>query len=100
MTDAYDRPFRGYKKKDCTVMKGNSTRQLISWKDKNDLSGLAGKKVKIKFYLTDGELSSSWVSPWKKGRAADLPRVEVPDLMLQVSINGEMTGPTGDKVAG
>ncbi len=69
ITDRNDRPIRGYKKDDCTDMEGNSTKHMISWKSKKDLSELAGKKVKIKFYLTDGELFSFWVSPWETGES-------------------------------
>lgn len=62
-------PFEGFTAKDCNVMKGNSTKQMITWKGKKDLSSLQGKNVRFKFYLSNGDLYSFWVSPWKTGES-------------------------------
>ena len=67
--DEKSQPVEGYKKDDCIALSGNSTRQLITWKNKKDLSGLSGEKVKIKFHLSDGELYSFWISPWESGES-------------------------------
>ena len=67
--DENNEPANGYKKDDCIAFTGNSTRQPISWKNKKNLSDLEGKVIKIKFYLTDGDLYSFWISPWATGES-------------------------------
>ena len=37
--------------------------QIVRWKKGEDLSSLTGKPVKFRFYLTNGQLYSFWVSP-------------------------------------
>jgi len=44
-------------------VKGDSTRQRVAWKGADDLSRLAGRPVRFRFHLTDGELYAFWVSP-------------------------------------
>lgn len=68
--DESGNPIPGFTKKDCIVQKKvNSTKQLISWKNNTDLSVLSGKDVRLKFYLTNGDLYSFWISPWKSGES-------------------------------
>ena len=67
--DEKGKPIPGYTKSDCIIMKTNSTKHLITWKNKNDISALKNKPVKVKFYLTDGELYSFWISKWKTGES-------------------------------
>lgn len=60
----------GYGKKDCVVMRAaDKTKQLITWKKNRDVAALAGKTVRMKFYLTGGDLYAFWVSPWKTGES-------------------------------
>ena len=49
--------------------KSNSTKQMIAWKEHEDLSTLSGMNIRIKFYLTRGDLYSFWISPWKTGES-------------------------------
>lgn len=37
--------------------------------NKTDLSELSGKNISLKFYLTDGDLYSFWISSWKTGES-------------------------------
>lgn len=69
LLDANGKPIPGYTKGECKPMKANSTKQLIQWKNRPDVAGLKNKQVKIKFYLTDGDLYSFWISPWKTGES-------------------------------
>lgn len=63
-------PIPGFTKKECVVMKkANSTKQLITWKNKKDLAELAGKNIRVKFYLTNGDLYAFWISPWETGES-------------------------------
>ena len=41
----------------------DSTLQQITWSGVSDLSSLIGQNVQFRFYLTNGELYSFWVSP-------------------------------------
>lgn len=64
------KPINGYSKKDCISMqKRNSTKHQIKWKNKDNLSELNNKNVRFKFYITNGDLYSFWVSPWQSGES-------------------------------
>lgn len=63
-------PIEGYTKAEFkTVKKENSTKRLVCWKNHDNLAQLAGKNVRFKFYMTDGDLYSFWVSPWESGES-------------------------------
>lgn len=62
--------IEGYEKNNCVIIKKtNSTRQLIVWKKRKDINSLRGKNVRLKFYLTNGDLYSFWLSPWISGES-------------------------------
>lgn len=62
--------LEGYTKKDCLLMKkDNSTKKLITWKNHPDIASLIGKNIRLRFYLTDGDLYSFWISPWQTGES-------------------------------
>lgn len=68
--DEQGNPIEGYTKKESVVLKEvNSTRQLVTWKNNKDLSALSGKNIRLKFYMTNGDLYAFWVSPWKSGES-------------------------------
>lgn len=63
-------PVSGFSRKDCIVMqKTNSTKQRIQWHNNADINALAGKKVRFKFYLSNGDLYAFWVAPWTSGQS-------------------------------
>ena len=60
----------GFSRKDCQVMKKKSgTSVQITWKKNEDLSQFNDKRIRFRFYLTNGDLYSFWVSPWKTGES-------------------------------
>ena len=68
--DEQGMPIEGFGVKDCVVMrKENSTKQLVTWKNQKDLTTLKGKKIHLKFYLTNGDLYAFWISPWSSGES-------------------------------
>lgn len=68
--DAGGNPIPGFTKKECIPLKHiNSTKRMVTWKNKKDLSGLSDKDVRLKFYLTGGDLYAFWVSPWSTGES-------------------------------
>lgn len=79
--DENGNPFKGYTQKDCIVMeKNNSTKKLIAWKSHSDLTALVGKNICLKFYLTNGDLYSFWISPWETGESRGYTAGGGPDL--------------------
>ena len=70
LLDADGNPIPGFTKRDCLVMRGaDKTKQLITWKGKQDLGELKGSTIRAKFYLTRGDLYAFWVSPWASGES-------------------------------
>lgn len=68
--DADGNPVEGFAKEDCIgLKKTDSTKSMIVWKNNRDLATLAGKTVRLKFYLRDGDLYSFWISPWETGES-------------------------------
>lgn len=68
--DADGNPVEGYAKADCTgVKRTDSTKAMITWRNHEDLSALAGQPVRLRFYLKDGDLYSFWISPWPTGES-------------------------------
>jgi len=51
-----------FTKENSAPLRVDKTLQQVTWKGVKSLSGLAGKPVEFRFYLTDGELYSFWVS--------------------------------------
>ena len=70
LLDTDDNIIEGYSKKDCNLIHGvDKTKQMVTWRKHQNLSSLSGKDIRIKFYLTNGELYSFWISPWETGES-------------------------------
>jgi hypothetical protein len=68
--DTDGNPIADYSGKNAIALKQiDSTKQLVSWKSGSDLSALAGKSLRLRFTVTDGDLYSFWVSPWQTGES-------------------------------
>lgn len=68
--DEAGNPIRGYEKDNCILVKNiNSTKYNLNWKTLKDVDDLRGKKVRLIFYLTKGDLYSFWLSPWNSGES-------------------------------
>ena len=81
LLDADGNPIPGFTKRDCVVMRGaDKTKQLITWKGKQDLTELAGRTIRAKFYLTRGDLYAFWISPWASGESRGYTGGGGPDL--------------------
>ena len=57
----------GYSALECRPVSADSTIQMIKWKGKKDLAAFAGKPVRFRFHLTNGELYAFWVSRDENG---------------------------------
>lgn len=83
--DANGKPLEGFTKKDCVLMKkADKTKQLITWKKQQDIAALAGKTVRLKFYLDNADIYAFWISPWETGESRGYTGGGGPGL----SING------------
>ena len=51
----------------CLPIQTDSTKQQIAWKSGADLSRLAGRSVRFRFLLQEGEIYSFWVSVERNG---------------------------------
>ena len=70
LLDADGNPIPGFTKRNCVVMRGaDKTKQLITWKGKQDITDLQGRTIRAKFYLTRGDLYAFWISPWTSGES-------------------------------
>jgi hypothetical protein len=56
-----------FSRTNCMPIQADRTSQRVQWKGSHDLSRLAGRPVKFRFYLRDGRLYAFWVSPETSG---------------------------------
>ncbi len=56
--DEAGKPMPGYAAGDCNKIIGNEIRRTVTWKNKDNLSDLAGKPVRLRFRITDADLYS------------------------------------------
>ena len=47
----------------CRPVTGDTTCQMVQWKSNSDLSQVAGRPVRLRFYLKHGQLYAFWISP-------------------------------------
>ena len=68
--DENGNPIEGFTQKECVALKKvDSTKQQIVWKNNKDLSSLAGKNIRLKFYVKNADLYAFWISPWESGES-------------------------------
>ena len=68
--DEAGNPIEGYTKKEAIpFQKSNKTMEQLRWKNNKDLSQLKGQPIRLKFYMTNGDLYSFWISPWETGES-------------------------------
>jgi len=86
--DEQGRPIAPLDREHCRPIRGNSTRQPVTWQGAEDLAAVAGKTVRLRFHLASGRLYAFWVTPDPAGASygyvagggpdfagpADLPR--------------------------
>ena len=63
--DANGKPIAGLTPADCIPFTGDSTRAHLNWK--GDLASQAGKTVRIRFHLAEGDLYAFWISSDESG---------------------------------
>ena len=59
--------IKSFSRADCIPVAANRTRVRITWSDGKDLSSVAGRPVRFRFYVENGELYAFWVTPDTEG---------------------------------
>ncbi len=67
--DAQNEVIAPFSKDNCVPIEVDKTLEAVRWQGGGDLSSLAGKTVKFRFYLSNGQLYSFWVSPTPNGES-------------------------------
>ena len=52
----------------CRPLRGDATRSTVSWSG-GSLEQLAGRQVKLRFWLEQGRLYAFWISRWPTGES-------------------------------
>jgi hypothetical protein len=58
LLDGQGKPFPGFAAEDCDPFTGDAVAHTVTWHQKSDLSGIAGKPVRLRFELAKGQLWS------------------------------------------
>jgi len=56
--NADSKPLTGFSKRDCDPVQVDEIRHTITWNGKSDVTGVAGRPIKLKFYLKNAKLFS------------------------------------------
>lgn len=68
--DENGQPLEGFSRKDCRQIKNtDKTKLMISWKKQPDLTSLAGRTLRLKFYLYKADLYAFWISARHTGES-------------------------------
>ena len=59
----------GFAKSDCKPVTGDGVKVRVEWNNNKNLAPLKGINIKVKFYVTDGEIYSFWISPETTGES-------------------------------
>ena len=61
VVDEQGKVIEEFSRDKCLPLVGDSAKVMVRWRGGKDLSSLAGKPVRLRFYLTKGSLYSFWV---------------------------------------
>lgn len=65
--DREGNPVAPFTRENCEPVQTDKTLVAVRWKGAQDLSGLSGKPVRLRFYLRNGALYAFWISPDTSG---------------------------------
>jgi len=60
-------PVPGFTRFDCLPISTNTTKQIVAWREGNDLESFAGNHIRFKFYLANSKIYAFWVSKSRQG---------------------------------
>lgn len=68
--DIHGNPVKGYERNNCIVIKNlNSTKLLVTWKKQKKIHRMDGQELRLRFYVTNGDLYSFWLSLSESGES-------------------------------
>ena len=67
--DKDGKTIEGFSKDDCMAVKGDNTRHAVAWVGNKTLESLENKTIRVKFYLSDGDLYAFWISDSEGGES-------------------------------
>ena len=79
----------GFSADDCKPLSLDDTIAQIKWRNKKDLSALKNKPVRFKFYLSNGDLYSFWVSPDAEGASHGYNAAGGPGFSCGIDLEGK-----------
>ena len=62
-----EKPYGPFTAENCLPLRGDSTRQRVTWRGVESLANAASKNVRLRFTLTNGSLYSFWITPDSNG---------------------------------
>ena len=63
-----NRVIAPFSRDNCVPVRGNLTRAALTWNGAS-IEQLAGRPVKLRFWIDEGRLYAFWVSPWPSGES-------------------------------
>lgn len=69
LLDSNGKVIDGFSKDECVAVTGDSTKTMVKWKSNESLKTLDGKLIKVRFYLTDGDLYAFWIADSTSGES-------------------------------
>jgi len=88
LLDANGAPIPGFSKDDCLPISTDKTLCAVRWKNGANLSSLANKPVRFRFYLSNGNLYSFWVSPFDSGASLGYVAAGGPGFSKNIDLEG------------
>lgn len=67
--DVDGRPLAPFTRDNCRPVRSDGTRTAVSWNG-GSLAQVAGRPVKLRFWLNEGRLYSFWISRWPTGESS------------------------------
>jgi len=58
LLDEQEQPIQGYARNESQIINGNSVRMPVRWQQHEDVGELAGRPIRLRFYLRDCKLYS------------------------------------------
>ena len=86
--DKAGRAIAPFTRSKCTPVHMDKTLQALTWGTKRDLSALAGKPIRFRFYLKNARLYSFWVSPERSGASHGYVAAGGPGYTLPTDTTG------------
>lgn len=69
LLDSTGKVIPGFSKADCAEITGDGVQTAVVWKGGASMKSLAGQKIRVRFYLNDGDLYAFWIADSQTGKS-------------------------------